>query len=432
MNRSLMVMTKGVNWRDGQAVLARFLEELLMTFRNEMERRLQAGLVAETDRLLGRDSHQRRSRCGRRQGQAVCQRCGSRRQGDFVRNGHRPRRVNTTVGQLHIWYPRVVCRCGGSVKLPLSLLQAHQRFFGDVDAQIAQYAQWGLSLRQMRAALSEMLGSSVGLQRLNACVQAVRQPLATPLQTVAPILLLDAIWLTVLRSTGETRPDRRGRLRPVKRKVKVALLVALGVWPSGSWQVLDWALAQGETTQAWEALLVQLENRGLYRERGLSLIIHDGNGALMTVLQRIYPHIPHQRCLFHKLRNLWQAMVVPPAWPKARVRACKASLLNSIRTMLNAPFERDAVRLRDDFCRQWATTQPKLVDTLCRDWHETIAFLRLRLRFPHWPLARLRTISLLERVNRMLRRLFRAAGAFHSDAGALAAVARILLPFRAH
>lgn len=38
----------------------------------------------------------------------------------------------------------------------------------------------------------------------------------------------------------------------------------------------------------------------------------------------------------------------------------------------------------------------------------------------------LRTTSLLERVNRMLRRLFRAAGAFHSAAGLLAAVAKVL------
>lgn len=431
MNKSLTVMTTGVNWDDGQAVLTSFLEEILTAFQGEMERRLQARLEAETGDLLGRGSHQRRTGCGKRQGRAECQRCGSHRQGDFVRNGHRPRTVNTTVGQLTVWYPRVVCRCGGSVRLPFSLLQRYQRFFGDVDAQIAQYAEWGLSLRQMQSALSEMLSSSIGLQRLNACVQAVRQPVALPLTRVAPILLLDAIWLTVLRPTGETRRDRRGRLRPVKRKVKVALLVALGVWPSGAWQVLEWALAQGETSQDWEALLVRLESRGVYRERGLNLIIHDGNAALMAVLQRIYPHIPHQRCLFHKLRNLWQAIVVPENLPKTETKAFKASLMKPLHALLNAPFEIDALRLRDDFCRQWATTQPKLVATLLRDWHETVAFFRLRLRFPDWPLVRLRTTSLLERVNRMLRRLFRAAAAFHSDTGALAAAARILLPFRA-
>jgi transposase-like protein len=335
------------------------------------------------------------------------------------------------VGQLAVWYPRVVCECGGSVTLPFSLLERYQRFFGDVDAQIAQYAAWGLSLRQMQSSLSEMMSSSLGLRRLNTCVQAVRQPVAQPLTSVAPILLLDAIWLTVLRPTGETRLDRRGRERPVKRKAKVALLVALGVWPSGEWRVLEWALAEGETTQDWEALLVRLESRGVYGERGLNLIIHDGNAALMAVLQAIYPHIPHQRCLFHKLRNLWQAIVPPEDLPKAKLKAFKVSLLKTIRSILNAPFEMEALRLRDDFCRQWTTTQSKLVATLLRDWHETVAFFRLRLRFPDWPLVRLRTTSLLERVNRMLRRLFRAAAAFHSDTGALAAAARILLPFRA-
>jgi transposase-like protein len=431
MNRSLTVITKGVNWRDGQGVLTKFLEELLDAFQAEMERRLQAQLETETDALLGRESHQRRVRCGRRASAAVCLRCGSRRQRDFVRNGHRSRTVNTTLGQMEVWYPRAVCQCGGSVELPLSLLERYQRFFGDVDAQIAQYARWGISLRQMQSGLSEMLSSSVGLHRLNRCVQAVRQPIPIPLTRVTPILLLDAIWLTVLRPTGEQRHDRHGRLRAVKRKVKVALLVALGVWPSGEWHTLEWSLAEGETTQAWEALLVGLEARGMYAERGLSLIIHDGNAALMSVLQQIYPRIPHQCCLFHKLRNLWQAIVVPEDLPKADAKAFKSTLMKTMRSILNAPFERDALRLRDEFCRQWATTQPKLVTTLLRDWHETVAFFRLRLRFPDWSLLRLRTTSLLERVNRMLRRSFRAAGAFHSDTGVLAAAARILLPFRA-
>lgn len=81
-------------------------------------------------------------------------------------------------------------------------------------------------------------------------------------------LLLNAIWLTVLRPTGEIRRDQGGRARPFKRKVKVALLVALGVWPSGKWQVLERAL-EGETIRAQKALLVGRESRGVYRERGL-------------------------------------------------------------------------------------------------------------------------------------------------------------------
>jgi hypothetical protein len=52
------------------------------------------------------------------------------------------------------------------------------------------------------------------------------------------------------------------------------------------------------------------------------------------------------------------------------------------------------------------------------------------MRFPNWAVTALRTTSLLERVNRMLRYFFRAAGAFHSLAGLRAAVARVLAPYR--
>jgi len=315
------------------------------------------------------------------------------------------------------------------VRLPLSLLGRYQRFFGDIDAQIAQYAEWGLSLRQMKQALSEMLCSEVGLARLNACVQAVRQPMALPLSSVAPILLLDAIWVTLLKPTGQVRSDSRGRIRPVKVKHKVALLVALAVWPTGKWAVLDWSLASGEDYPSWEALLVRLESRGVYAQRGLRLVIHDGNAALMAALERIYPHVPHQRCLFHKFRNLWQAIVLPVPMDSLAARAFKRQLMQSLKAIFYAPTQMEAIRRRDDFCRQWATTQPALVACLLRDWHQSVAFFCLHVQVPHWSLRRLRTTSLLERVNRRLRRLFRAASAFHSQAGLLACVARVLAPF---
>jgi transposase-like protein len=87
-------------------------------------------------------------------------------------------------------------------------------------------------------------------------------------------------------------------------------------------------------------------------------------------------------------------------------------------------------RQRDSFVVQWHAQQPALVATLCRDWSETVAFFRVLARFPDWPRLFLRTTSLLERVNRLIRRLFRAAGAFHSPTGLLAAATRVLEPHR--
>jgi hypothetical protein len=51
-------------------------------------------------------------------------------------------------------------------------------------------------------------------------------------------------------------------------------------------------------------------------------------------------------------------------------------------------------------------------------------------RFPNCTRSALRTTSLLERVNRILRRLFRAAEAYHSVSGLLATVTRVLNPMR--
>lgn len=114
-----------------------------------------------------------------------------------------------------------------------------------MDEQIQRWGEWGLSLRQMQGELSEWLSSSVGLRTINQRLQAVKKQVWGELSTVPPILLLDAIWVTLLRPTGEMRRDKQGRRRPVKVKRRVAVLIALGVWGrsgkfwTGSWRRMN-------------------------------------------------------------------------------------------------------------------------------------------------------------------------------------------------
>ena len=149
-----------------------------------------------------------------------------------------------------------------------------------------------------------------------------------------------------------------------------------------------------------------------------------------AALQVMYPHIPHQRCLFHKFHNLWHAIRPPANLPRQALLAFKRTLFQQVRTVFYASSPLQATQRRDAFCTQWQTDQPELVASLSRDWHEAIAFFRILTRFPPWPLRYLRTTSLLERINRKIRHLFRAASAFHSAAGLLATAARILDPLR--
>jgi hypothetical protein len=57
-------------------------------------------------------------------------------------------------------------------------------------------------------------------------------------------------WVTLLRPNGEVRRDRKGRLRPVKGRVKVPILIAMGLWPeSDRCEILLWRLGESESAE---------------------------------------------------------------------------------------------------------------------------------------------------------------------------------------
>lgn len=428
----ILCCLRGVKVTGGFQVVQEFIGGLEGEVKRLAEEAVMGELEQEVEEVLGRAAHQRRRKEDTRLVQARCWRCGERRQQRMRRNGHRRRELATHWGVLTVWQPRVVCECGGSVRVPFTILEPYQRVWSDVDEQIQRWGEWGLSLRQMQAELSEWLSSSVGLRTINQRLQAVKQQVWGELSTVPPILLLDAIWVTLLRPTGEMHRDKQGRWRPVKVKRKVAVLIALGVWGrSGDWQVLDWQLAEDESKAAWEGLLARLEERGVYRERGLELIIHDGGKGLAAALNFFYPTVPHQRCVFHKLRNIWQAIAFPDDLSLSQQRDLKMALIRQAAAVFYADSRVAALTLVRDFRARWFASQPAAVLTLERDLADTLRFFDLIQRFPAWRPSSLRTTSPLERVNRHLRRLFRAAGAYHSDAGLLAATARSLLPYAA-
>lgn len=407
-----------------------FFRDLHSVLRNQATRMIEERLEQEVSQWLYRGHYERRQKV-KRYSQAQCQKCGSQKANQFMRNGYRERQLVTQIGVIPYRLPRVRCACGGSVSIPFSIVKPYQQIWDDVVMQVHRWADLGLSLRQMQTEIGEQLDTQVGLRQLNQVVHDSTQPTEMTLTSVPPVVMLDAIWLTLLTPTGETRKDSLKRRRAVKIKQKVGVLVALGLYPqSGRWGILGWHIAAAESRDDWEALLVPLEARGLYRERGLALLVHDGGSGLRAALDALYPHIPHQRCSFHKLRNLWHSIQVPDGLTKQERSDFKQQLLHSLQPIFYALDRAEACQLRDAFVAEWAHQQPDLVATLQRDWHETIAFFHVLKHFPDWRRTALRTTSLLERVNRMLRRLFRPKGAFHSISGLQATVARVLNPQR--
>jgi transposase-like protein len=383
--------------------------------------RILAWLEAAVTVLLGREPYERRQSVrywveqnGR------CVRCHSQESRRFSRNGSRLRTLSLLDFVIPLRFPRVVCVCGGSVRLDFGgVLRPYQRLDDQVDAQIERWAELGLSLRQMRRAMCHLRLGPLALRTLTQRLHRL-QDLAPEVDAaqVPPILLVDAIWATELRPTGEFYRDRTGRRRAVKQRTKRPIFVAMGLWPEEDRsQILAWQLGDSEETEAWIRFLGDLEERGIRGANGLQLIIHDGGSGLCSALRTVYFDAEQQRCLFHKLRNIYNAIETPEHLSPPQRRRRRKAIFKDFREIWQTKHYHTMLRRYRKVVRTYRTTQPKAVATLRRDFRFTVTYYHFEHLFPDWPRHFLRTTSRLERFNRRIRRRLRAASAFHSDAG---------------
>lgn len=420
----------------------RFAQELCAVLQAQVRqvigRCLEEVLETEVERWLGRKRHVRRRKV---KGQGVeirCSRCFSHERRRFRRNGHYLRKLDTRWGQVKINVPQVICECGGYVSLAFQTLRRGQRIWLDLEWEVVVEYERGLSYRQIKADWDRCLGSSVGLRTLNQRLLALDQE-GLPCQPwvkgeVPPVVRLDGFWITVMFPTGKTHTDRMGRQRPVKQARKVPILAAQGVWPvSGKTSLLAWVRADSEDTSSWQRFLEQLYEAGLTPENGLALLIADGSPGLLAARENVYWTTPLQRCVFHKLRNLAQALTPPSSLTRQARQQYRSQFLRQAARIWQAPTEIEARQRYADFCQQWQAQQPQAIRTLQNDFDATLTFYAVQeqaaARHELWPAHLLRTTSPLERTFREFRRRYRQAVLFHSEAGARATTAQLAARF---
>jgi len=337
-------------------------------------------------------------------------------------------------GEWFLELPRVRCECGGSVKIDFGdLLRPYQRLGDDVDAQIQRWGSMAVSLRQMRRKLRHTYIGPLALRTLNKRLhQLVNLNPNREAEDVPPILQIDAIWVTLMRPNGEVRRDRKGRKRPVKGRFKCPILIAMGVWPDGDrCEILLWWLGESESAEEWVKLLEVLEAQGIRGQNGLQLIIHDGGKGLGSALQTVWFDAEQQRCLFHKLRNIYQAIRLPEDLSDKQRQRHRKKVFNDFREIWEARRYETMLRRYLKVVRTYRHTYPEAVATLRRDFRLTITYYALERKFPNWERKYLRTTSRLERFNRRLRRRTRPANAYHSQLGIQAMITQEVYIFHA-
>jgi putative transposase len=286
----------------------------------------------------------------------------------------------------------------------------------------------GLSLRDLQESMYATLGEVLSVASCNRIVASVgqqaeafkTQPLAAP----PPILLVDGMWIKIAYPSGKMTVDSQGRRRAVKRKQKRVMLSALGVWPDGHWEIVHWQIAAGENETTWKTFFGQLSAKGLTEET-TKLVVSDGAQGLESALAYQFHGVPHQRCVFHKIKNiadhlLYSALAVDDearddqARRKAKTTRKRAILADA--GVIYTQKTEGAIRAQAEVFREtWQEREPKAVANFFTDFDKTLAYLRVD--FPASLGILIRTTNRLERFHKEMRRKQRDIGMFQSEAG---------------
>lgn len=357
-------------------------ETLGAWIRTKLQAWIQLVLDEELTELLGRPKSERR---------AVVD------AGPGYRNGHgKPRRVSTPVGTLTVRRPRARNLEARFVSRILPLFCRRTQAVGELLPQLYLH---GLSLGDFDLALRGLLGEDAPLSpssiaRLRGKWQ--EDYLAWQERSVAAHEVV-YLWADGIYVKAGLEKD------------KAALLVVIGALRDGTKVLLAVESGYRESTEAWGAVLRDLQARGL---KAPLLAIGDGHLGLWGALREVFPTTAEGRCWNHKLTNVLDQL-------PQRVRAQASALL---RTLPVAATQAECERRRDQFARRYETHYPKAVATLARDWDRLVTFYQ----FPqaHW--KHLRTSNVVESPFAAVRLRTGAAKRFRNVTNATVLIWKVL------
>lgn len=294
-------------------------------------------------------------------------------------NGYKNKTLNTRVGEVKLAIPQT----RGTEFYPKSL-ERGLRSERALKLALAEMYVQGVSTRKVSKITEELCGVEVSSAEVSRASQLLDEQLSTwrerPLEAY-PYVYLDARYEKV-RYGGVVK--------------SCAVLVAVGVDTEGYRQVLGTSVKLSEQEVHWRDFLTELKDRGLY---GVQLFISDAHEGLKAAREAVFPTVPWQRCHFHLQQNAGQYV------PRQKM---KKEVAERIRSIFTAPKDTDAKRLLELFLEDYRKSAPDLVAWAEKAIAEGLAVFAM----PSDHRKKLRTVNMLERLNKEIKRRTRVATIF--------------------
>jgi putative transposase len=322
-------------------------------------------------------------------GAARSQRVGAVRAG--YRHGQRERTLSTSLGPTTIAMPRARIEGddGRRREWRSQIMPRYQRRTERVDEAILGVYLSGTNTRRLRGALSPLLrGAPLSKDAVSRLVGRLREDFEAWAKRDLGELKIRYLFLD----------GWYPRLRIGKKRVRVRVLVTLGVCADGRRVVLDLRLAGVESEQAWLDAMSSLGARNLGAP---ALAVIDGNPGLAAALKLQWPQIAIQRCTNHKL---WNLLAKAPAH-------LREELAEDYRRMIYAESRAAVEHTRVGFARKWKLRCKAVSTSFEEAGDELFTFTA----FPISQWKALRTTNALERINEEFRRRTKTQASLPSE-----------------
>ena len=326
-------------------------------------------------------------------GSAASERRGVDRVG--YRHGHRERTLATSLGPTTFALPRARLRddVAGTREWRSAMVARYQRRTRRVDEALLGVYVSGTNARRIRNALAPLLrGTPMAKDAISRLTGRLAEDFTAWRerdlgQDGVRYLFLDG-WYP--------------KVRLGKQRVRVPVLVTLGVCGDGRRVLLDLRMVGDESAAAWREVIDHLVARHI----GVpTLAVIDGNPSLTTALRTAWPTIAVQRCTVHKLRNLHAK--APARW--------REEVAEDYRRMIYAESPAAVQQARGSFLKKWRLRCPPVAASLEEAGDDLFTFVR----FPTTQWRALRTTNAIERINGEFRRRVKTQASLPSQEAVL-------------
>jgi len=303
------------------------------------------------------------------------------------RNGYKPRRLKTRVGELDLSVPQV----RGTEPYSPHLFAKWERTERALLVACAEMYFMGVSTRKVKNVLEKMSGFELSASTVSCVAQELDERLAEFRQR----RLDECPWLFLVVDACYVKVRRNGRMR------KQAVLVVAGIDSEGHREILTWRMADVESEDTWTEVFRELRQRGM---RGVQWVVSDGHEGIQKATSTQWPEATWQRCWTHFMRN---ALANGNHHHKdALAKELKAARKFEDIKLCLAEAERIAER--------WEKQYPRLATQIRDQFEETLATHGL----PNTCRRRVYTTNMMERVMREIKRRTNVVGIFPNDPSA--------------